>query len=272
VTEQIAFEIASAGGRALRASAILPEAPRGTVIICHGFKGFSRWGFFPHLAAALAKEGLRAIRFDFTGSGVGADGESFTELDAFAENTFTRELEDVLAVEAEARRRGWIDARYGVVGHSRGGGTAILHAADNAAVGALVTLAAISHVRRWSEREEQDWRARGYTEVVNTRTGQVLRLGTALLDDVTAGAAGRLDIEAAAARMKAPWLIVHGDADPTVPVADAHRLADAAPDARLLVIEGAGHTFGIEHPMTRTSPALDLAVSETVEWMRRELT
>src|SRR5688500_396343 len=100
VTEQIALEIASAGARTLRASATLPEAPRGTVIICHGFKGFSRWGFFPHLAAALAKEGLRAIRFDFSGSGVGADGESFTELDAFAENTFTRELEDVRAVEA----------------------------------------------------------------------------------------------------------------------------------------------------------------------------
>ena len=272
MTAQVPFEVPSAGGRTLRASATLPEAPRGTVIICPGFKGFSRWGFFPHLAAEIAKEGLRAIRFDFSGSGVGPDGESFTETDAFAENTFTRELEDLAAVEKEATRRGWIDARYGIVGHSRGGGTAILHSADNPAVGAVVTLAAISHVRRWSESEERDWRARGYTEIVNTRTGQVLRLGTALLDDVLAGADGRLDITAAAARMKAPWLIIHGDADATVPVADAHRLADAAPDARLLLIEGASHTFDIEHPMTRTSPALDLAVSETAEWMRRELT
>ena len=272
MTEEVAFEIASAGPRTLRASAILPEAPRGTVIICHGFKGFSRWGFFPHLAAAIAREGLRAIRFDFSGSGIGADGESFTETDAFADNTFTRELEDLAAVEAEARRRGWIDTRFGIVGHSRGGGTAILHAADNPAVGALVTLAAIGHVRRWSDGEEREWRARGYTEVVNTRTGQVLRLGTALLDDVIAGLNGRLDIVAAASRMKAPWLIIHGDADATVLVEDAHRLADAAPDARLLIIDGASHTFDVEHPMTRTSPALDLAVSETVEWMRRELT
>lgn len=272
MTGHLAFEIPSAGRRTLRASAILPEAPRGTVIICHGFKGFSRWGFFPHLAAEIAKEGLRAIRFDFSGSGVGPDGESFTETDAFAENTFTRELEDLAAVEQDARRRGWIDARYGVVGHSRGGGTAILHSADNPAIGALVTLAAISHVRRWSDSEERQWRARGYTEIVNSRTGQVLRLGTALLDDVSAGATGRLDIEAAAARMKAPWLIIHGDADSSVPVADAHRLADAAPDARLLIVEGASHTFDIAHPMTGTSPALDLAVSETTEWMRRELT
>ncbi len=272
MTEHLAFEIPSAGHRTLRANATLPSAPRGTVVICHGFKGFSRWGFFPHLATELAKEGLRVIQFDFSGSGVGPDGESFTETDAFAQNTFTRELEDLAAVERDARRRGWIDARYGIVGHSRGGGTAILYSADNPAVGALVTLAAIGHVRRWSDSEEREWRARGYADVVNTRTGQVLRIGTALLDDVTAGIDGPLDIEAAAARMKAPWLIVHGDADETVSVADAHRLADAAPDARLLIIEGASHTFDITHPMTTSSPALDLAVSETVEWMRRELT
>ena len=272
MSEHLAFDVASGGGRTLRASAIVPDRARGTVIICHGFKGFSRWGFFPYLAAAIAKERLRAIRFDFSGSGVGPDGESFTETEAFAQNTFSRELEDVAAIEADAQRRGWLDAPYGIVGHSRGGGTAILHSADNPAVGALVTLAAISHVRRWSADEERAWRSRGYTEVVNTRTGEVLRLGTALLDDVDAGANGRLDIQAAAARLKAPWLIIHGDADEAVPVADAHALADAAPDARLLIVQGASHTFDISHPMQTPSPALDLAVSETAEWMRRELT
>jgi dienelactone hydrolase len=271
VTE-VAYEVEGIPDRSLRARAILPADPRGTVIICHGFKGFSRWGFFPYLANAIAREGLRAIRFDFSGSGVGADGETFTELDAFAANTFTRELEDLAAIVTDARGRGWLDAPYGLVGHSRGGGTAILHAANETGVGALVTLAAISHVRRWSDDDEREWRTRGYQEVVNTRTGQVLRLGTALLDDVVAGERGTLDIEAAAARMKTPWLIIHGDADNTVPVDDAHRLADAAPDARLLIVEGASHTFDIAHPMREASPALDLVVSETTEWMRRELT
>jgi fermentation-respiration switch protein FrsA (DUF1100 family) len=72
--------------------------------------------------------------------------------------------------------------------------------------------------------------------------------------------------------MKAPWLIIHGGADSSVSPADAHLLADAAPDARLLIIEGASHTFDVAHPMRESSPALDLAVSETTEWMRRELT
>ena len=129
MSEHLAFAVTGAGGRTLRARATLPDEPRGTVIICHGFKGFAQWGFFPHIADALAREGLRAIRFDFSGSGVGPDGESFTEPRAFAENTFSRELEDVAAIEADARRRGWLEAPYGLVGHSRGGGTAILHAA-----------------------------------------------------------------------------------------------------------------------------------------------
>jgi dienelactone hydrolase len=272
VSERVAYEVASAEGRTLRATALLPHPARGTVIICHGFKGFSRWGFFPHFAEALAREGLRAVRFDFSGSGVGADGESFTETGAFEANTFTRELEDLAAIETDAQRRGWLDVPYGLLGHSRGGGTAILHAAGNRAVGALVTLAAISRVRRWSDAEERDWRTRGFREIVNTRTGQILRVGTALLDDVIAGEGGRLAILGATERLKAPWLIIHGAADMSVPVDDAHALADAAPDARLLIIEGASHTFDIAHPMRESSPALDLAVSETVEWMRRELT
>ena len=270
--EEIAFELRGAGGRPIRGHAVLPAGARAAVIICHGFKGFSRWGFFPQLAASVVEAGMRAIRFDFSGSGDGADGEAFTEVEAFAENTFGRELEDLRIVEAEARRRGWLEERYGILGHSRGGGTAILHAARTPQLGALVTLNAIASARRWSDAEAKQWRERGYSEIRNARTGQVLKLGTALLDEVEAGHEGELDITAAASRVKAPWLIVHGDRDTTVSVDDAHRLSDAALDARLLIVEGAGHTFGISHPMHESTPEFDLVASEATEWFRRELT
>ena len=271
--EEVAFELAGAAGRPVRGSALLPGNARAAVIICHGFKGFAQWGFFPALAGAIAAAGLRAIRFDFSGSGIGPDRETFTEADAFAENTFSRELEDMRIVEAEASRRGWLEERYGILGHSRGGGTAILHAARTPSVGALVTLAAISYTRRWSPEEARAWRDRGYTEIRNTRTGQVMRLGTALLDEVEAeGDGGSLDITAAAARITAPWLIIHGSDDATVPVEDAHRLSDAGLDSRLFIVEGAGHTFETTHPMRESTPAFDLVVSEAVEWFRRELT
>src|SRR6476620_729541 len=54
------------------------EAP-ATVVICHGFKGFAHWAFFPYLARTIAEYGLTAITCDFSGSGIGADRESFTQ-------------------------------------------------------------------------------------------------------------------------------------------------------------------------------------------------
>lgn len=32
------------------------QPARGTLIICHGYKGFKDWGMFPHVAQALAEK------------------------------------------------------------------------------------------------------------------------------------------------------------------------------------------------------------------------
>ncbi len=46
----------------------------------------------------------------------------------------------------------------------------------------------------------------------------------------------------------APLVIVHGTADRNVPIEQARRLHRAAPDARLVEIEGAGHELMFLHP------------------------
>ncbi|MGK2935441.1 MAG: alpha/beta hydrolase family protein, partial [Gemmatimonadaceae bacterium] len=139
-----------------------PNATTG-VVFSHGFKGFGRWGFYPYLAPHVAAAGFNAVTFDYSGSGIGADRETYTDPDAFARNTYTLELADLVAVVAEARRQGWIGSRYGVFGHSRGGGDAILHAARSPGVAALVTWAAISHVLRWLPAAAEQWRRLGFT-------------------------------------------------------------------------------------------------------------
>ncbi|MEJ7811155.1 MAG: alpha/beta fold hydrolase [Gemmatimonadaceae bacterium] len=272
------FELTNEHGLAIRGEVWHPDPLRGAVIVCHGFKGFSRWGFFPYLAEELARSGLRAITFDFSGSGVGADGESFTEADAFRNNSFTRELEDLALVEREAGRRGWLPERYGLFGHSRGGGMAVLHAARPAqgtsSVGALVTWAAISTVARWTPADVTRWREQGHIDVVNARTGQVLQLGLRTLDEIERLGASELDILAAAASVRAPWLIIHGTADDTVPLEDAERLhrAAAAGVARLSPIGGAGHTLDATHPLRAPPPArLERAVAMTVGFFRTHL-
>jgi uncharacterized protein len=241
------------------------ESPAGTVVICHGFKGFAHWAFFPYLADAIAEHGMRAITFDFSGSGIGPDRENFTTLEEFTTNTFTQELDDLAQVIAEARQRGWIERQFGLFGHSRGGGVAILHASLDKDVGALATWAAISSTQRWTEAQKQDWRTRGFMDIENARTHQTMRMGTALLDEVEALSGGKLDVSAAAKRIRVPWLIVHGDADETVPVREAEVLTDLAPDfATPWIVEGGGHAFAATHPVKDPPPLLALVTRGTV--------
>ena len=69
-----------------------------------------------------------------------------------------------------------------------------------------------------------------------------------------------------------PWLLVHGEADATVPVETARRLAAAAaPPAELLVVPDAGHTFGARHPFAGPTPQLIQALNATQRWFRRHV-
>jgi dienelactone hydrolase len=265
------FDIPCIDGLSIRGDAYLAEAPIGSVIVCHGFKGFAHWAFFPYLARTLAKDGLNAITFDFSGSGIGPDRESFTHAEAFAHNTFSRELEDLELVEEYGRRRKWIHGKFGLFGHSRGGGMAILYAAAQAAdVSSLVTWAAISYPNRWSPEDVITWRKRGHTEITNSRTGQVMRLETDLLDDVELHGKTKVNIEAAAAKIKAPWLIIHGTADDTVPSSEAEHLHSLSKGmSTLRLIEGANHGFSAMHPLNEVPPVLEKVVLETAKFFVR---
>lgn len=266
------FTLHRPGGLTIRGETFTEEAnPKRTVVICHGFKGFAHWGFFPHLAKSIAGAGMRAITFDFSGSGIGDDRETFVDPDAFEKNTFTQELADLQAVISEARRREWITSPYGLLGHSRGGGVAILHAAGNEQVKALATWAAISYVGRWTPSDVITWRDRGFVDIVNARTGQVMKLGTSLLDDVEAHEKTTLDIAAAAGRIRVPWLILHGSEDETVPTDEARRLHELAPEWSTLRIIAGNHGFGAMHPFKEVPESFSRALSETLDFFEQNL-
>ncbi len=275
------FKLDRPGGGVLRGVVDLPEVPGRcpTVVICHGFKGFMEWGFFPALAELLAERGFVTVRFNLAGSGMQPGDELVSDPRAFSANTYSAEVADLLRV-LEATGHEIADdrvdrGRLGLLGHSRGGAAAILAAASQPwrdRIRALVTWAAISHVDRYTPEEKRVWRATGELPVVNTRTGQQLGLGRGLLEDVERHAAGSLDILAAAGRVAAPWLVVHGADDESVPAAEAAELAaSAAGTHELLVIPGAGHTFGAKHPFAGPTPHLIQALNATQTWFRRHL-
>lgn len=223
------------------------------VIFCHGFKGFKDWGPFPSWGRALANAGFVSVHFNFSHNGVTPEHPTeFEALDAFARNTFTTELADAKAVldyVAEGTRGlAPVDSeRIGLMGHSRGGGTAILLAERDERVRALTTWASVSTLTgRFTDAQIRDWEEQGYTEVINGRTGQIMRLNRSLYDDAIAHE-DELNVLAAAKEIDVPWLIVHARDDEAVDYRAAERLQAASRNAELLSAEG-GHTFGGAHP------------------------
>lgn len=250
------------------------ETSRPAVVIVHGFKGFKDWGMFPHLAERLARAGFVALSFNLSGSGVDDAGE-FSLPDRFGHNTFSAELQDIGRI-TDALMSGQlgvaVPSALGLLGHSRGGGMAVLQTARDSRVAALVTWSAISGVDRWPEKQRASWRATGRTEIQNARTGQILPLYTNVLDDIEQNAQA-LDIEAAAGRIQVPWLIIHGTRDESVHFGEAKALAAAARSQRtqLLPIEGGGHTFGATHPWRSATPELDSVFDASVSWFSEHL-
>jgi len=277
--QKIPFELPGADGGPLRGEVRVQgklEARPG-VVICHGFKGFKDWGFFPHVAQRLALAGMAVTTFNFGGSGVGPDGESFSEPERFSRATPSRDQQDLSLVWDTFGSGSLVEglpapSRLGLFGHSRGGAAAIVHAANRSDCRALVTWAAISSYHRWGRETVRLWREQGKVDIVNTRTGEVLPLYTDYLDDLeTHGDA--LDPLVAAERVTAPWLIVQGGVDEAVKVREARALAAAADPAQteLLIIEAGSHTLGARHPWAGSTAQLDRAMDATVDWYVRHL-
>ncbi|HVW94567.1 MAG TPA: alpha/beta fold hydrolase [Mucilaginibacter sp.] len=257
------FNIPGAKGRGMLMDLTFNTSDKNAplVIFAHGFKGFKDWGAHNLVAEYFAEHGFRFLKFNFSHNGTTAEEPTdFADLIAFADNTFSIELEDLNAVIDFACNGAGIAAANGVylIGHSMGGGMSIIKSAEDLRIKKLVTMASISGFRNlWPKEIEPQWRLSGITYMLNKRTGQQMPLKVSLLEDLDKNPK-RLDIPAHAARLKQPWLIVHGDEDTTVPLAHAEQLRAAAHSAKLKVIKGADHVFGATQPYTADSlpPAL----------------
>jgi uncharacterized protein len=250
---------------------------RPIVIVCHGFKGFKDFAFFPYTSRKLCEQGIAVVTVNFSGNGIADHPLSFTALDKFAQNTISQELDDIDAVldgiasgvllgtQGDARR-------IGIMGHSRGGCTAIVKAALDPRLKCLVTWASPAALGRYSDEILRQWKEDGRYNFVNARTKQDMFVNYAYLEDIQANRE-RYSLELAVSQLTIPYMTVHGTDDESVSVEAAHRLHSCAKagQAEMALVDGGTHTFGTKHPFAGSTPALDQAIDGTVAWFRRWL-
>lgn len=259
------FALTSDEGLPIRGNLEIGERARALVVIVHGFKGFKDWGFFPWVAQRLMQHRLAVCRFNMSRSGIGDDPESFDRLDLFEHDTYSTQLADLRRVVRHAQQQVPALPTF-LLGHSRGGGVALLGAIDVPNLHGVAVWSPIARCDRWDDATKRDWRRRGFQEAVNTRTKQVMRMSTKILDDYEANRE-RLDVVAAASRLHVPLLVLHGARDESVPVEEGRLLAGKARDSSLVVIDRASHTYNAIHPLVHVPFELLLAAEVTAHFV-----
>jgi len=247
-----------------------------TLIYVHGFKGFKDWGFVPYTGEYFAGKGYSVITFNFSHNGVNGTSDEFTDPEKFADNTYSLETDELSEV-IDAYFFGFFgettNNRLGLIGHSRGGGIAILTAKKRKEITAVALWSSIAKVDRYTQHQKEQWKNKGYLEVVNSRTNQVMKLNLSVLEDIEKNLEKKLNIENAVQKYNRPLLIIHGEQDLTVPVSEGHLLHEWSNKKKthFRVIPASGHTFDIVHPFAGSNVKFDIVLAETEEFFNNNL-
>jgi pimeloyl-ACP methyl ester carboxylesterase len=258
------FTILSDEGLPIRGDLDVPPEPKALVVIVHGFKGFKDWGFFPWLGETLFQHRAAVCRFNMSRGGIEENPERFDRLDLFAEDTYSGQIADLRKVVRYCQQR--VDAPAFLVGHSRGGGVSLLAADGIENLSGIVTWSAISRTDRWDDTTKALWRRAGYLEVENTRTKQMMRMSSRMLDDIEAHG-DRLDILKCVTQIEQPILIIHGARDESVPLEESLQIESYARNASRIVIANAGHTYNAIHPLINVPFELGMAAAVTARFV-----
>lgn len=252
------------------------------IIFIHGFKGFKDWGAFPDACEEIARSGFGVLAMNLSRNGIGNNRYELDRLDLFEKQTFTQDLNDIKTV-IEALQSGTINDKHtnlntdfiGLIGHSRGGHLAVVAAAEFDAIQCLVTWSAVAdYLQFWTDEMKADWASKGYTEVINKRTKQVMKLDKAVYDDAVEHADRVIAIRRVK-DLRIPSLFIHSRNDESVPYTNSEQLHIhcAAKEKELRLISKTGHTYGISHPFEEDNfpKPFQEVLDWTIGWFREYL-
>ena len=244
------------------------QSPKPLVIFCHGYKGFKDWGAWNLVAKAFMDSDLFFVKFNFSHNGGTIEQPiDFPDLEAFAENNYTKELDDLndmvdFLVSSNFQFKNEINSNHiNLIGHSRGGGISILKAAEDTRITKIITWASVSDFgsRSSTSGDLEQWRKDGVKYVLNGRTKQQMPHNFQFYQDFKDNEA-RLNIKTAEERLVIPHLIAHGTTDDSVSISEAEQLHRWNNKSELLPIEDADHVFNSKHPWKSNEMPIELSL------------
>ena len=231
------------------------NSPKPIIVFCHGYKGFKDWGAWHLMANEFAKNKFLFIKFNFShNGGTVSNPIDFPDLEAFGNNNYTKELDDLEAVinwicnHNELKKEGNIN-NISLMGHSRGGGIISIKAKEDLRIKNIISLAGVSDYKtRFPKNDDlEHWKNNDVYYVQNGRTKQQMphyyQFYKNFIDNEE-----RLTISSVIKQLKIPHLIIHGDADTSVNVDEAYLQHKWNPRSQLFIVKDANHVFGISHP------------------------
>lgn len=231
------------------------KKPKPVIIFSHGYKGFKDWGAWNLMANVFAEAGFFFIKFNFSHNGGTAENPiDFPDLEAFGNNNYTKELDDLETVvnwiSTNDTFRNEVDKNsISLIGHSRGGGIVLIKAKEDNRIKNVITLAGISDYGKRSSTsgDLENWKKNGVKYVLNGRTKQQMPHFYQFYENFKANEE-RLYIKRAVENLKIPQLIIHGDADIAVSIDEAYLQHQWNKKSELCIIKNADHVFNTAHP------------------------
>lgn len=218
------------------------------ILFLHGYMGFKDWGAWNLMEKHFTDLGFGFCKFNFShNGGTIENGIDFPDLESFAENNYSTEVKDV------DHMLSWLETQFEnlpkihLLGHSRGGGIALLKGNDPR-ISSVISLAGICSVaQRFSDEKMMlDWKEKGIRYVKNQRTLQEMPHNYSQALDFFKHK-NLLDIEKACKILRKPVLAIHGDKDTSVSMEEGLQIARWT-NTELVVVENADHVFGASHP------------------------
>lgn len=151
-------------------------------------KCYKDWGAWNLMAEKFAKNGFYFVKFNFSHNGTTLDKPTaFEDLESFGQNNYSKELSDLEFVINYFSNDNSRCRKISLIGHSRGGGIAIIEALENSKIKNLSLWQVQILLDRFPADEKlEDWKKNGVYYNYNSRTKQQMPHDIQFLEDYLA--------------------------------------------------------------------------------------